>query len=89
MPNLTTLTINFYGIPLSVRGTYVPADPSVGLGSDFELFDVRAKIKWPEPPGQCLGSLIDLETRVYDYIRTVALELIEEGFDRDAIARMC
>ena len=89
MPNLTTLTINFYGIPLSVRGTYVPADPSVGLGSDFELFDVRAKIKWSEPPGERFGALIDLEMRVYDYIRTVALEIIEEGFDGDAIARMC
>ena len=89
MPKLTTLTINFYGIPLSVRGTYVPADPSVGLGSDFELFDVRAKIKWSQPPGERFGSLIDLEMRVYDYICTVALEIIEGGFDRDAIARMC
>lgn len=43
MPVLQTFHLNFHGLPIVLRGSYVPADSSVGLGSSFEIYDVRAK----------------------------------------------
>lgn len=90
MPSLTTLIINFYGMRLRVRGTYVPADPSVGLGSNFEIYDVCAKL------GTSLFLYYDeyaelaedsLDMPVYDYLREAATRQCEEALDEAAIAR--
>ena len=89
MPNLTTHFIDFYGITLRVRGTYVPADPSVGLGADFEIYDICAKLApVVTGVGETYGKLAegDLEGTVYDYLRQQATELCEYALDAAAIA---
>lgn len=90
MPSLTTLIINFYGMKLRVRGTYILADPSVGLGSDFEIYDVCAKLEYPPPP--CRDEYAELaedslDVPVYNYLREVATRQCEEALDEAAIAR--
>ena len=89
MPKLTTIFVDFYGITLRVRGTYVPADPSVGVGSDFEIHDVSAKLKpFVSGVGETYAALADsaLEGTVYDYLRARATEQVEDDLDAKAIA---
>ena len=72
MPILQTFHLNFYGLPIVLRGSYIPADQSVGLGSSFEIYDVRAK-------AVRAGDIEEVELSLKEAAEEIIEWLVEEG----------
>jgi hypothetical protein len=82
--SLTTLIINYHGIPLIVTGRYYPDEPEVNNHASFEIENVKAR-------AILAGDIVPVEladeavpATVLDYLEEEALEQIEAGFEAAA-----
>lgn len=81
---VTSLRIDFYGIPLTVSGVYREQEPEVNAPAAFEIHSVRVSVVAAGAVRQEELADEGLNASVMEYIETEALEQIEAGFEAAA-----
>lgn len=81
---LTTVTIDFHGIPLTVTGHYYEQEPEANLAAHFAIESVKAGIRLAGEYRLEELHERDLTLSVLDYIEEEALAAVEAGFEAAA-----
>jgi hypothetical protein len=82
--SITTVTINFHGIPLTVSGRYYEQEPETNSPAMFEIASIKVGITLAG--NYRLEELHERSTdaSALDYIEAEALALVESGFEAAA-----
>ena len=80
----TTLTIDFYGIPLIVTGRYYEQEPETNSHASFEIESVKTRAILAADIVAVELADENLSGSVLDYLEDEALEMIEAGFEAAA-----